>query len=65
MKKKELKNFAAKIAKLEKTIQSTTDAEVKKKAEIEIMKISTGIGNFEDLIAIDELVMEMLKNGEI
>lgn len=65
MKKKELKNFAAKIAKLEKTIQSTTDVEVKKKAEAEIMKISTGIGNFEDLIAIDELVMEMLKNGEI
>lgn len=61
MKKKELKNFAAKIAKLERTIQSTTDSEVKKKAEIEIMKITTGIGNFEDLIVIDELVMEMLK----
>ena len=61
MKKKELKNFASKIAKLERTIQSTTDSEVKKKAEIEIMKITTGIGNFEDLIVIDELVMEMLK----
>ena len=66
MKKKELKKFAVKIAKLEKIVQSATDAETKKKAEIEIMKISTNIGNsnFEDLIAIDELIEEMRKNGE-
>lgn len=56
MKKKELKNLATKIAKYEKIIQSTQDAKEKRKAEEEIMKLSTSIQSVEDMMQIDELV---------
>ena len=56
MKKKELKNLATKIAKYEKIIQTTQDAKEKRKAEEEIMKLSTSIQSVEDMMQIDELV---------
>lgn len=62
MKKKEMKEVAKKIAKLELIIQdplSTTEA--KKKAEKEIMNISFNVGNLSDLDSIDEMVQEILE----
>lgn len=60
MKKKELKNIAQKIAKCEKIIQTSDDSKAIKRAEDEIMKLSGSVDSLEDMIAIDELVIEIL-----
>lgn len=64
MKKKELKNLAQKIAKLELIIQAP-DAEMadKAKAEQEIMKLSSHVNSFEDMVIIDEMVQEILEKS--
>ena len=62
MKHKELVNLAKKIAKLEQTIQNGSEEE-SIKAQEEIIKISGRIKNFEDLMAIDEIVMELLNKS--
>lgn len=62
MKKKEMKEVAKKIAKLELIIQNPSSTiEVKKKAEKEIMNISFNVGNLSDLDLIDEMVQEILE----
>lgn len=61
MKHKELKNIAAKIAKCELIIQAGEDTEAAKRAEEEIMRLSANVGNLDDLMAIDELVMDILE----
>ena len=62
MKKKEMKEVAKKIAKLELIIQDPSSTiEVKKKAEKEIMNISFNVGNLQDLDLIDEMVQEILE----
>lgn len=63
MKKKELKNLAAKIAKCEKIIQTSDDKKAVKRAEDEIMKLSSCVDSLEDMTAIDELVMEILEKN--
>ena len=63
MKKKELKNLAAKIAKCERIIQTSDDKQAIRKAESEIMRLSSCVNSLEDMIAIDELVMEMLEKN--
>lgn len=60
MKKKELRNLATKIAKLEKIIQSSDDKDEISKAENEIIKVSSSVKSLEDMMAIDEIVMELL-----
>ena len=63
MKKKELKNLAAKIAKCEKIIQTSDDKKAVKRAEDEIMQLSSCVDRLEDMTAIDELVMEILEKN--
>ena len=63
MKKKELKNLAAKIAKCEKIIQTSDDKKAVKRAEDEIMKLSSCVDSLEDMTMIDELVMEILEKN--
>ena len=63
MKKKELKNLAAKIAKYEKIVQTSEDTKAVKRAEEEIMKLSSCVDSLEDITAIDELVMEILEKN--
>ena len=63
MKKKELKNLAAKIAKCEKIIQTSDDKKAIHQAENEIMELSGKVTSLEDMIAIDELVMELLEKN--
>ena len=63
MKKKELKNLAAKIAKCERIIQTSEDKKAVKRAEDEIMKLSSCVDSLEDMTAIDELVMELLEKN--
>lgn len=61
MKKKEIKNLATKIAKWEKIIQTSDNKEAIKQAEDEIMKVSSSVKSLEDMMAIDEMVLELLK----
>ena len=63
MKKKELKNLAAKIAKCERIIQTSEDKKAVKRAEDEIMRLSSCVDSLEDMTAIDELVMELLEKN--
>jgi selenophosphate synthetase-related protein len=63
MKKKELKNLAAKIAKYETIIQTSDDKKAVHQAEEEIMKLSSRVNSLEDMVAIDELVMELLEKN--
>lgn len=63
MKRKEIKNIAKKIAKLELIIQNSTNQQEKEKAEQEIMNISCNVGNLTDLELIDEAVQEILEKS--
>ena len=63
MKKKELKNLAAKIAKYEMIIQTSDDKKAVHQAEEEIMKLSSRVNSLEDMVAIDELGMELLEKN--
>lgn len=60
MKKKELRNFAKKIASLEYVCQMSDDEQEVAKAQAEIMKIANHIGRIEELDEIDSLVQEIL-----
>lgn len=61
MKRKEIQNLAKKIAKCEQIIQTSTDKDEISKAENEIMKISSSVKSLEDMMAIDELVIDLLE----
>lgn len=63
MKRKELKNLAQKIAKLEKIVQTSENEKEKKRAQDEIMHLSGNITNYEDIFLIDELVQEFLEKS--
>lgn len=60
MKKKELRNFAKKIAGLEYLCQTSNDEQEIAKAQAEIMKLANHIGRIEELDEIDSLVQEIL-----
>jgi hypothetical protein len=64
MKRKELKNIAKKIAEQELIIQSNIDKSIINNAEKEIMKLSSGILYLEDMVAIDELIIEILEKNK-
>lgn len=61
MKKKELKQLANKIAKQERIIQDPNSTkEQKKRAESEILTLSSHVETLEDITIIDELVQDIL-----
>lgn len=60
MKRKEKKQFAEKLAKLERIMQLSQDKAEIERAQQEIIKLTNHIGNFEDLVDIDEMVSELL-----
>lgn len=61
MRNKELKNLAQKIAKCEMIIQEGEDEGEILQAQEEIMKLSSHIKSFEDIVIIDEMVQDILK----
>ena len=63
MKKKELKNLAQKIAKAELIVQTSDDPKAVKKAEQEIMELSGHVNSIEDMVAIDEMVQDLLNKN--
>lgn len=60
MKKKELKHIAEKIAKAEFIIQNSDDKKAITRAQNDILTLSSSIDNLNDIIAIDEMVQEIL-----
>lgn len=60
MKQKEIKNLAKKIMQQEKIIQNATSAEERQSAENEIIRLTNSINNFEDMMAIDEAIQDLL-----
>ena len=60
MKRKELKEIAKKIAKAERIIADRSDHSVIRKAQDEIMELSGKLLSMEDMIAVDELVQDLL-----
>lgn len=66
MKRKELKNLANKIAKLEQIIQRNEDpkqVQQVQQAKDEIMKLSGHVDSLEDIMLMDELIQDILKNS--
>ncbi len=61
MKKKELKNLAEKIAKCEYVIENSEDDTAKQAAQIEIMRLTSKVHDFQDLDQLDELIQDILK----
>ena len=60
MKKKEIKNLAKKIAQQELIIQTSEITEEKNNARNEIIKLSSCIKSFEDMILLDEAIQDLL-----
>lgn len=60
MKKKEIKEMAKKIAKYEMIIQNNTDEDEVIKAQNAILSLSKSVHSLEDMMAIDEMVQDMM-----
>lgn len=60
MKKKELKNLATKIAKLEKELQTTSELSKKQEIELEIIKLTGCVSSIDDISQLDDMIMEIL-----
>ena len=60
MKRKELKEIAKKIAKAEHVIATSEDNFAVRKAQDEIMELSGRLTSLDDMIAVDELVQDLL-----
>lgn len=61
MTRKEIKNFAKKIAKYEEIIANTQDPDKRHAAEVEIMALSGKVDSLEDMARIDEVVQDLIK----
>lgn len=63
MKRKELKALAQKIAKQELIIQNSDDQYEIKQAQMKIMELSGSVTSMDDMIAIDELVQDIIASA--
>ena len=63
MKQKEIKNLAKKIAEQERIIQNTDSIDERRKAEREIVRLSSGIKSMEDIVALDEAIQDLLEKN--
>lgn len=60
MKKKELKNLAAKIAEAEYIVQTSKDSNAVHQAQETIMNLSGKINNLEEMVLLDDMIQEIL-----
>ena len=60
MKRKERKQLSQKIAAVQKKYDKSIDQREKQRYEIEIMNLCSQVDSMEDMIAIDEMVLELL-----
>ena len=55
-----MKNLAAKIAKCERIIMLNEDPKAVRQAEEEIMRLTSKVDSFDDLMLLDELIQDLL-----
>lgn len=60
MKKKELNSLAKKIAKAELVIQTSSDPAEIERAQNDIMTLTSKVESLSDVVALDELVYDIL-----
>lgn len=63
MKRKEIKNLAEKILKLEKIIQESNNEKVISAAKAEITRLGGRVKSLEDIFALDELIQAELEKN--
>jgi hypothetical protein len=63
MKRKEKKQLAEKIAKYERIVQNSTDKKEIKQAQNKIVELSSHVETIEDIVDIDEMVQDLLKQS--
>ena len=63
MKKKELKALAQKIAKYEKIVQTSSNKNKVRDAQMKIMNLSESVDSLEDMMALDEIIQDMLEKS--
>ena len=63
MKNKELKNLATKIAKLEIQLKTASGKEAQS-IENEIVKLTSHVDSIKDILALDDLILEILAKEE-
>ncbi len=63
MKKKELKALAQKIAKYEKVVQTSTNKNEVRDAQMKIMNLSESVDSLEDMMALDEIIQDILEKS--
>ena len=63
MKEKEIRNLATKIGKCEIALQNASDSAEKARLEQEIVKLSSMVKNFEDMVAVDEAVQDYIQKN--
>lgn len=61
MKRKELKQLAQKIAKLEHLIQASDDKKTIIEAQNQIIELSGHITNIDDMCLLDDIIQEILE----
>lgn len=61
MKRKEIKNLAIKIAKLEQIIQTGQDPKEIQEAQNQIIDLSGRVRNLEDMVLLDDMIQEILE----
>ena len=63
MKKKELKALAQQIAKYEKIVQTSSNKNEVRDAQMKIMNLSESVNSLEDMMALDEIIQDMLEKS--
>lgn len=61
MKRKELKQLAQKIAKLENIIQTSDDNKKIAEAQKQIIELSGHVENLDDMCLLDDMIQDLLK----
>ena len=61
MKRKEIINLAKKIAQQELILQKSDDPKARARAESEIIKLSACVQSFEDMVALDDAIQDILE----
>lgn len=62
MNQKDLKKLAKTVAKLEKTLATTTDEVEKANIEGQIETLCAKVSSFEEVIILDELIQDYMMN---
>ncbi len=62
MNQKDLKKLAKTVAKLEKTLATTTDEVEKANIESQIETLCAKVSSFEEVIILDELIQDYMLN---